>query len=132
MRSLVLVMLLALPAVGDEVAPPDAVLKEAAQVAATSARLDWCGWKFEPVYLTFMQFLRVPGDLSPLQVAAVGAFHGVAMQKEAQKLKGACAAADQTALKKDLKQKLDRWCAKQSERAALKARCDESRPLMNP
>jgi len=97
------------------------------EVAAISAKVDWCGMDYKPFYLSFMQFERVPNKLSQMQLAFIGYSHGANLTQNLKGLKDKkCSKEDVDKLSLDYHQKLADWYQFADQRKELALHCEKA------
>ncbi len=97
------------------------------EVAAISAKVDWCGKDYKPFYLAFTQFVRLPNKLSQMQLAFMGYSHGANLTRNLKELSDKkYSGEDIKKVSVDYHQKLSDWCRFADQRKQLALHCQEA------
>ncbi|RYZ87258.1 MAG: hypothetical protein EOP06_12970 [Proteobacteria bacterium] len=111
--------------------PYDIDLTNIQDTAEISARAQWCGFDYEPLYLTSMQFERLDTGKTQMQLAQLGYMHGAMLTENANSLASQkCESKDRTKLKEDYVSKLKALCRRENERESLKANCSDAGKIL--
>lgn len=111
--------------------PYDIDMKNIDETADISARLQWCGFDYEPFYLTSMQFERLDANKTQMQLAQLGYMHGAMLTKRAKSLESSkCESQSLETLRLDHDANLRELCSRQNERENLKKQCSDAAKVL--